>query len=154
MRSFWKLELLVWMFTFLFCLLILGPIYLRTGLYYHFYIENCISILVFLTFSRLLFLFSFTPYARNKAFKFVFIFLPIPLIMYLVDNLYDFQRFLDEEGTIAFFKNFFELSDYNFGRFIKYQFLFFTTGAIVTTLLIPIRMIVSFWRLFNTADRV
>jgi hypothetical protein len=74
--------------------------------------------------------------------------------MYLVDNLYDFQRFLDEEGTIAFFKNSFELSDYNFGRFIKYQFLFFTTGAIVTTLLIPIRMIVSFWRLFNTADRV
>ena len=154
MRSFWKLELLAWVFSILFCILILGPVYIRTGLHYSFYIENTISILVFLTFTRLLFLLSFTPYARNKVFKFVFIFLPIPLIMYLVDNLYDFQRFLDEEGTIAFFKNAFELSDYNFGKFIKYQFLFFTTGAIVTTFLMPVRMIVSFWRIFNTEDQV
>jgi len=154
MRSYWKLELLAWLFVILFGLLILGPVYIKTGADYNFYFENGISIFVFLTFSRWLFLWSFTPYARNRAFKFIFIFLPIPIFMYLVDNLYDFQRFLDEEGTISFFKNSFEVSDYNFGKFIKYQFIFFTTGAIVTTLLMPVRMIVSFWRLYNTNDRV
>jgi hypothetical protein len=154
MRALWKVELLAWLIVLILCLLVLGPVYLRTGIHYQFYIENGISMLVFLTFTRLLFLLSFTPYARNKAFKFVFIFLPIPLIMFLVDNLYDFQRFLDEEGTIAFFKGGFEMSDYNFGKFIKYQYLFFTTGAIVASLLMPVRMIVSFWRLYNTENKV
>lgn len=154
MRALLKVELLAWLFVLILCLLVLGPVYIRTGLHYQFYIENIISILVFLTFTRMLFLLSFTPYARNKAFKFILIFLTIPLIMYLVDNLYDFQRFLDEEGTIAFFKGAFEMSDYNFGKFIKYQFFFFTTGAIVASFLIPVRMIVSFWRLYNTEDKV
>ncbi len=84
----------------------------------------------------------------------VLIFLPIPLFMYQIDGLFEFQKFVDEEGTISFFKGNFELSDYNFGKYIKYQYIFFSVAALVTVVLLPIRMIISFWRTTNTVDRV
>jgi hypothetical protein len=80
--------------------------------------------------------------------------LPIPLFMYHLDNLYDFQRYVDENGTISFLKGSTDLDDYSFGKYIKYQFIFFCTGALVTIVLMPIRMIVSFWRTTNTKDQV
>ena len=52
--------------------------------------------------------------------------------MYQIDSFYDFQRFIDEEGTISFFENSSDLNDYNFGKYIKYQFIFFCIGALVT----------------------
>ncbi|MBK8517598.1 MAG: hypothetical protein IPL55_15305 [Saprospiraceae bacterium] len=121
---------------------------------YSFYVPNFISIIVFLTFSRLIFLLSFTPYSRLKWVKMVLIFAPIPLFMYHVGSLYDFQKFVDEKGIITFLKGSNEISDYNFGKFIKYQFIFFCTGAIVTIVLMPVRMIISFWRIINTKDKV
>jgi hypothetical protein len=74
--------------------------------------------------------------------------------MYHIDSLYNFQRFIDEEGTISFFRGSSDLNDYNFGRFIKYQYIFFCVSALVTIGLLPIRMIVSFWRTTNTSDKV
>lgn len=154
MKKQWNFEILSWLFVFTFILLIIVPIYMRSGIYYPFYQTNIISIVVFLTFSRLLFLLSYTPYARIKWLKFILIFLPIPLFLFHIDSLYDFQRFIDEEGTISFFKGTSDLADYGFGKFIKYQFIFFNVGALVTIALIPIRMIISFWRTTNTTDRV
>jgi hypothetical protein len=150
----WQFELLSWLFVSLFLSLILLPIYIRSGDNYTFYLRNFISILMFLTLTRYIFLLGFTPFARQKWFKFLFIFLPIPLLLFQVDSLYDFQRLLDEEGTISFFKGSSDMSDYDFGKFIRYQYLFFCVGAIVTLILMPIRMIISFWRTTNTKDRV
>ena len=84
----------------------------------------------------------------------VLIFAPIPLFMYHVGSLYDFQKFVDEKGIITFLKGSNEISDYNFGKFIKYQFIFFFTVSIVTIVLMPVRMIISFWRIINTKDKV
>jgi len=113
-----------------------------------------VSIVVFLTFSRIIFLLANTPYARVKWLRMLLVFLPIPLLLYHVDSLYDFQRYVDEKGTISFFSGSNDMADYDFGRFIKYQFIFFCTGAIVTILLMPVRMIISFWRTTNTPDKV
>lgn len=74
--------------------------------------------------------------------------------MYQIDGLFEFQKFIDEEGTISFFKESNSLSDYNFGKFIKYQYIFFSVAAFVTVVLLPIRMIISFWRTTNTTDTV
>lgn len=154
MQKKWNFEILSWLFVISFCALIMIPIYMKSGNNYGFYIPNIISIIFFLTFTRLLFLLSYTPYARIKWLRFLLIFLPIPLFMYHIDSLYNFQRFIDEEGTISFFRGSSDLSDYNFGRFIKYQYIFFCVSALVTIGLLPIRMIVSFWRTTNTSDKV
>ena len=150
----WNFEILSWLFVLAFCTLILLPVYLKSGINYGFYIPNAVAIIIFLTFTRLIFLLSYTPYSRVKWLKFLLIFLPIPLFLYHIDSLYNFQRFIDEEGTISFLKGTTELSDYNFGRFIKYQFIFFCVSAIVTIVLLPPRMIISFWRTTNTIDKV
>lgn len=154
MQKKWNFEILSWVFVLVFCILILLPVYIKTGADYSFYIPNLTSIIIFLTFSRLIFLLSFTPYSRVKWLKMVLIFLPIPLFLYHINYLYDFQRYIDEEGTISFLKGSSDLGDYNFGRFIKYQFIFFCTGALVTIVLMPVRMIISFWRIINTKDKV
>lgn len=147
-------EVLSWLFAIIFAALFVLPIYVKCGTNYTFYIENIVSIILFVTLTRLLFLFSYTPYCRSKWLRMVLIFLPIPFLMYQIGNLYDFQKFVDEEGAISFFKDSFEISDYNFSRFIKYQFLFFCVSAIVTLVLLPVRMIISFWRTINTNDKV
>jgi hypothetical protein len=154
MQKHWNFEFLSWLFVVAFCGLIVIPIYLRTAQNYGFYIPNIISIVIFLTFTRLLFLLAFTPYSRVKWLKFVLVFLPIPLFLYHIDSLYNFQRLIDEEGTISFFNGSSDMNDYNFSKFIKYQFIFFHVGALVTIALLPIRMIISFWRTTNTKDRV
>ena len=147
-------ELLSWLFALMFAALFIIPIYLRCEMNYTFYIPNIVSIIEFVVLTKMLFLLSYTPYARSKWLRMVLIFLPIPLLMYQVDNLFDFQKFIDEEGSIKFFGNDFSASDYNFGKFIKYQYIFFSVGATIALILIPIRMIISFWRTTNTKNKV
>lgn len=154
MKKEWNFELLSWAFVIAFCVLILSPVIFKSGTHYTFYWQNVVSIIVFLSFSRLIFLLGYTPYGRYKWLRFILVFLPIPLFMYHLDNLYDFQRFVDENGTISFLKGSTDLDDYNFGKYIKYQFIFFCTGALVTIVIMPLRMILSFWRTTNTKDRV
>lgn len=154
MQKEWKFEFLSLLFIVIFSALFIIPIFIKTGSYYQFYLSNFISILLFLTFTKWIFLLPFTPFSRMKWFKFLFIFLPIPLFLYQIDGLYDFQRYIDEEGTISFLKGSQDLEDYNFGRFMKYQYIFFNVAALVSIALLPIRMIVSFWRTTNTRNQV
>ncbi len=149
-----RFEVFSWIFALGVCALFLVPIYLKSGDKYVFYMANIAAILIFLIFSRTLFLLKFTLFARSRWIRLILVFLPIPIFMYLVDNLYEFQRYIDENGTISFIRGAGEMTDYEFGRFIKYQFIFFTVGALVANVLMPVRMIISFWRTTNTADRV
>ncbi|MFZ1703094.1 MAG: hypothetical protein WAT79_02045 [Saprospiraceae bacterium] len=154
MSKEWSFELLSYLFIIGVVALFVLPIYNESDQLYGFYIENIVGIVVFFSFTKYIFLLKFTPVARAKWIKFASVFLCIPLLMYLVGSLYDFQRFLDEEGIASVLLHTGDMSNYNFGKFIKYQFIFFTTGAIVVTAFMPIRLIISFWRTRNTVDQV
>lgn len=149
-----SVEIYQWLLVLVVILLILLPIYMRVGEHYPFYISNIISISVFMTFARILFLLKYAPYARHKWFRLIMIFLPIPLLLYHIDTFFAFREFIEEEGVIKFFPGSSDMSDYHFGKFVKNQYMFFLISAIVTLLLMPIRMIISFWRTTNTKDRV
>ncbi|MBK9256853.1 MAG: hypothetical protein IPM42_15330 [Saprospiraceae bacterium] len=150
----WKFELQSVLFIVLVVFLFCFPIWLSLQAGYPFYLENIITIIIFLSFAKYIFLLKYTPYSRMKWVKFAFVFLCIPIFLYLIDSLFDFQRFLDEEGIASLFVDTQDMSNYNFGRFIRYQFIFFNVGALVTTVLLPFRLIISFWRVRNTVDRV
>jgi hypothetical protein len=150
----WQVELLSIVFIAGICGLILLPVYIQAGNLYRFYVENAISIFVFLSFTKYIFLLEYLPYSRNRWFKFAGIFLAIPVFLYLINSLYDFQRFLDEEGIASVLLHTQNMDNYDFGKFIRYQYLLFNTGALVCTALLPVRMIVSFWRIYNTKDQV
>ena len=71
-------------------ILFLCPIYLRVGNLYNYYVENTVSIVIFILFIRYIFLFSSSVFSRNNAFRFIMILLSIALFMYQIDNLFDF----------------------------------------------------------------
>jgi hypothetical protein len=154
MTKEWKFEWQSYLFVAGVIALFLLPIYNVADHKYRFYTENIVSIAVFLSFSKYIFLLKFSPFARKKWLKFAVVFLCIPLMMYLIDALYEFQKFLDEEGIASVLVHTSDMSNYNFGKFIRYQYMFFNTGAIVVTFLMPIRLIISFWRTYNTPDKV
>lgn len=140
--------------TLLVSTLILFPIYYVAREGYLFYISNFVAIFIFLSLTRYIFMLKHTPFARVKWFKFLWIFLPIPLLMLSIDNMMEFQQYLEEEGTYALIKA--NNGDIKFSviQWIRSQYIFFGVGAIIVLLLIPVRMIISFWRTTNTVDRV
>lgn len=154
MQRQWSFEFFSWIFIFGVVVLFVLPIYNESAELYRYYIPNIVGITVFLHFTRYIFLLRFSPFARMKWVKFTTVFLCIPLMMYLVDSLYEFQKFLDEEGIASVLLHTGDMSNYNFGKFIRYQFIFFVTGAIVVTAMMPVRLIISFWRTYNTPDKV
>ncbi len=147
-------EILAITFAVVVSALFVLPIYFRIGDDYDYYAANIVAIIVFITFSRWIFLLPFSPFARSNWFRFVLIFLPIPLFIYQLDSLMDFTAYIDEYGSTGFFKDLIDPSNYTFAKYIRYQFLFFSTSSLITIMLLPLRMIRSFWRTVNTKNRV
>lgn len=130
-------------------LLIMLPIYSSINHSYPFYLPNMFFIVVFITLTRYIFLLKHTWFAYKEWVKVIFVFLPIPLLIYSTDALYDFQRFLDEDGTAAILGELNADGQYKMAKYIRYQKLFFGTGAILVEILFPFRMLVSLWRRRN-----
>jgi len=149
-----KAELIFWLITLVIVSIVLLPIFQYYGTEYPFYIENIPMIIVFLTYTRYIFLLKYAPFSKNKLVKLFFIFLSIPLFFIFMDSLFDFQRYLDEVGFVGISKG--NDADYaaSMARYSRYQFIFFGTGAIFVLFVIPIRMVVSIWRVANNKAKV
>lgn len=111
----------------------------------NFYYLNFFSIIAFLTFTRYIFLLGYTPFHKSELTKGIIIVACIPLMLYLVNGFSDLTRFLDVEG--------FELhvvdSDISNANIIESQMLFFLIGAMICTVILPIRLITSIWKVRN-----
>ena len=143
------LELVWWLVTLIVTLLILLPVLNYIGDKYSFYTPNAVFIALFITLTRYIFLLNHTVFATNKMVKLIFVFLPIPLFFYSIDALFNFQDFIDQGGHIEMLNHLRPDTAMDISRYIKYQFVFFGTGAIIVIILFPIRMIVSIWRGIN-----
>ncbi|NNF36586.1 MAG: hypothetical protein HKN68_20965 [Saprospiraceae bacterium] len=144
-----KIEGIWWLITAVIVLLLMAPIYTGLGIDYPFYASNIAFIVIFITFTRYMFLLRYTFFSHITWIKVVLIFLPIPMFFYFMDSLYDFQRFLDEDGLISIMGGMSVDQQYGLAKYIRYEKLFFGTGAMVTIIMLPIRMIVSIWRVRN-----
>ena len=145
----WKLEGLWWLTTIVLVALVISPIYLNLNDNYPFYTANILYIIVFVTLTRYIFLLKHTVFSHTLWIKAILIFLPIPIFLYCIDSMYDFQRFLDEEGLISIMDKLTAEKQSNLSKYIKYEKLFFGAGAIITLIMLPIRMIISIWRVKN-----
>ena len=145
----WQIEMLWWLITTVIVVLIMTPIFTNLGNSYPFYLANIIFIIVFITLTRYIFLLKYTLFSHATWVKALFVFLPIPLFLYCIDSLYDFQRFLDEEGLISIMDELSSTSQTKLAKYIQYEKLLFGSGAILTLVMFPLRMIVSIWRVRN-----
>jgi hypothetical protein len=123
--------------------LLIMPIYQNCGENYPFYLEDIICILIAVTFTRYIFLLDYHWFARNKTLKIILAFSVIPMLFYIVDAQYEFQRYIDEEGVDTLL-----LPGGNpaVAEYARNQFRFFWAFAMICCFAIPIKMIRSIWR--------
>ena len=149
MKNKVTLEFVWWIATAVILTIILLPILTNIGDKYLFYVSNSFFILVFITFTRYIFLLKHTFLSKSKILKLIFVFVPIPLFFYAIDSFYDFQDFIDKGGHIEMLNHLHPDTAMQISKYIKYQFIFFGTGTMIVLFLLPIRMIISIWRGIN-----
>lgn len=153
------LEVIWWIATAIIVLAVLFPI---TSVFknYPFLWANIAFIVIFITFARYIFFLKNTFLARLTWLKVILLIACFPLVFNLIGELHLFQIFIDEEGTLSLFslkylKEQVPITNQDaLGSYIRTETIFFAVGSIITTFLMPFRMILSLWRTYNTEDKV
>jgi hypothetical protein len=81
--------------------------------------------------------------------KVLLLILCIPLAIYLIRALHEFEIFADEIGVQALYPNLPEKSQAKWIEYTKTEMLFFGVGSVIVTIVFPFRMLISFWRTHN-----
>ena len=145
MKNKWVLEILWWVFTAVVAAVVLLPIYFNTN-GFPFWKSNLIFIISFITLTRYVFLLESTFLARRQIVKIALVFLSIPLIFYLVQELHHFQTFLDEEGVEALVGRIPHRQGEKIVPYVRNEILLFGVGSVISALIFPFRMIASVWQ--------
>ncbi len=143
-----QLELYFWLFTLLVTAAVMLPI-LTSVPGYPFTFVNIVYVIVAITMTRYLFLLKHTFLAKRQSLKVVVVFLCIPLIFYLVQNLNYFQTYLDEEGPEAIIGKLAYTEQQNLLVYIRSELLLFGVMSIISSVLLPFRLVLSVWRTRN-----
>lgn len=143
-------EILFFIATIVISIMIIWPVWGEFGEKYQFYVTNAVFIMLFFTFTRYIFLLEYVPFSHNKIIKVILFFACIPLFLYMLDGFYNFQRFLDEVGLQEISQDSISKASESICKYTRYQFLFFAAGGLITMILLPMRIIISLWRQYNT----
>lgn len=142
------LELVWWAFTLVIVVGVLLPVYTQVE-NYPFYFINILYIITFITLARYIFLLKYTFLAWSQPLKLIALFLCIPFVFYLGQELNYFQTFLDEEGLEAVIGSHSLPSGTGMIQYIRNEMLLFGVGSIISGVIFPFRLVVSIWLLRN-----
>lgn len=146
---FIKLEVLWWLITLTVVSGVLYPIYSKVGNNYPFYFANILFIVVFITFTRLIFLLKFSFLANWEKIKIALITITPILLFFLVNELNFFQTFLDEKGVENFLAKMSIPEMETMRKYITAEMLLFGVGSLIASVVLPIRLLISVWRARN-----
>ena len=141
--------MLSWLIIAIIVVGLMLPVYSALADAYPYYLFNIVSIFVFLYFTKHIFLLRHSLFAYLGKIKFVLVVLCIPLFLYFLDGMYETQRFFDEERLYSIISRLPGEEQFSLSRYIRYITTFFSTAAIIVTVIFPIRLIVSSWRTRN-----
>jgi len=143
-----QIEILWWAITAIVIVLVMFPIWTEVGTDFRYNTSNIMSIFIFMVYTRLLFVLRHTYISNSALMKIIFLLLSIPLFVYFMNAINEFQTFVDENGDTALLP-YYDESVSSLTKYIRYEYLFFTVAAIITVVMIPFRMILSLWRTRN-----
>lgn len=144
----WSLELVWWVVTLVVAATIIFPIWSDMP-DFPFFSTNFIFVISMITLTRYIFLLEHTFMARWLIFKIALIFLAIPIVFLLVQEVNYFQTYLDENGFEPFIKNVTATQQRSLATYVQSEMLFFGVGSVIAGLALPIRMLISVWRQYN-----
>jgi len=142
------MELLWWLLSFVLAALVLLPIYQNTR-DYPFWTYNILYIVLFVSYSRYIFLLRHTWLARLFWVKLIFIFTAIPVTFLPIEGINKFQVYFDDNGIEGVLGHLPHLRQFSVSTYMRPQMLFFGTAAVIGSILWPIRLVVSIWRRRN-----
>ncbi len=143
-----QLEMIWLLATILILGAVLYPIY-SSEAEYPFWLLNTVFVIVFLIFIRYIFLLKHSFLAYGQAAKAAIFILCFPLFFYLFNEMAEFQLYLNEVGLEAMFQHLPMNSQDSMVRYVQSEMLFFGTGSIIVCIIMPVRMMISFWRTHN-----
>lgn len=152
-----QLELVWWLVTAILVYMILYPM-LNHFINYKFMYANALFIVVFLTYARYIFLLKHTFLASLQPIKFLLVFASIPLAFHLIELLQNFQYFVETEGLRNIEHYFKEGTSVktrdSVYMYMNREMVFFGVASVIVTIMMPFRMLVSFWRVYNNTGNV
>ncbi|HQU59067.1 MAG: hypothetical protein KDD02_01440 [Phaeodactylibacter sp.] len=143
-----QLELFFWIFTAVITVAVLLPILTAVD-HYPFLFVNIVYIVAAITVTRYLFLLPHTFLARQQQLKVVFFFLFLPFLFYLIQELNHFQVYLDEEGLDSVVGKLAYEHRNNMVDYIRSEMILFGVMAIIGSIALPLRLLISVWRMRN-----
>lgn len=146
-----RLELLWWLLTGLFLVLVLAPIYLYAE-GYPFWRTNIIYIVTFVTVVRYIFLLPTTLLAKMQWLKVALICVTIPAAFMIIQELNRFQVFLDYNEPEALVGLLPIETSRAMVKYVRSEFILFGVGSVIALAILPFRMIRSVWRYRNTGQ--
>lgn len=142
------IEAIWWLITAVIIALVLIPIYNAVP-DYPFWGINIIAIAVFITATRYIFLLKYTPISRWQFVKAAIVILSVPLIFNLVNNINYFQTYIDEQGILSFLGHLHPDRLDALEKYIRAEMILFGVGSVVASVILPIRLIRSIWKVRN-----
>jgi hypothetical protein len=146
---FIKFELLWWAITCLVIGFVLYPIYKLQPVQFPFWKTNIIFVIVFITVTRYIFFLKHTFLGYIQWLKVLVILLCIPLLFYLVEELHFFKDYMDKIGLEDKFEHLSLQGQTDIINYIDSEMIFFGVGSLISSVILPFRMLISFWRTHN-----
>lgn len=147
MNKKFTLELLWWVITAILSIAIVLPV-ISVG-NYQFLWQNVFLIAIFITITRYIFFLKHTFLSNYEWMKAALI-LAAPIIIFLIiQEINRFQTFLDEYGWEKVIDTGAAATQKGLSKYIYSEMLFFGVGSVISTIILPVRMIVSIWRMRN-----
>lgn len=145
LRRKYLVDGLFWLVTAVVVCLVLLPIYSK-GISFPFIGFNILFIGVALTWTRYIFFLKNLPFSHFTPLKLIFIFTAIPLMIILLDGFTAFQAYHDEVGLQELVPHLSLGDQRTMIKYIKTEYTFFAVSSIICAIILPVRMIVSMWR--------
>jgi hypothetical protein len=143
-----RIELAWWLITLLVASLILLPILLYLP-DYKFLWPNLAFIIIFVTLVRYIFQLRYSFLAPLRNFKVAVIFACFITSFLLIQEINLFQTYLDENGMEAVVGSLSKDLQGPMMSYIHSEMLLFGVGAVISCLILPLRLILSIWRRWN-----
>lgn len=147
-KQFLQLEALWWVFTIVVLLGVLFPMLLDFK-DYPFWWQNGLFVVLFITFTRYIFLLKHTFLGKAFWVKLVFLCLVVPLVFFIAQEVNLFQGYLDEKGLDPLLEHLSAEKTKSLVKYIHSEMILFGVGAIVAAVVLALRFVLSIWRQWN-----
>lgn len=153
MQNKYLTEVLWWCVALLIAIFVVAPIWFTLDSYPLLGI-NILLVVLAVTFVRYIFLFRTVFFARMQIVKIALIFIMVPVLFLVFEQLFGFLGLVEEGGLNDIVAGLPYEEQSFLKKYIREEMVWAGATTLFAGALFPMRLIVSIWRVINTPDKV